>query len=133
MLIVDIVAFSVLTAVLLAITILFIKTRLKVRKLYSSIIQLTLDKKELLVELSKALDALETKPLEQSDGFIKFLENSRESAFMFIELMQSAIADFEKETKDVFAKSELSDDIAKINLAYQKLKSQTLPDDLPNN
>lgn len=91
-----------------------------------------LDRHLLMEKLSDALDALEKKPVEQTDGFLKFLEESRGSAFTFIELLQSSIVEFDNNTKEVFETSRYKD-VKEIKKAFDVLKSKTLPNDVPNN
>lgn len=94
--------------------------------------QAVVDRYVLVNKLSDALDALEQKPIEQTDGFLKFLEESRDSAFTFIESLQSAIKTFDAETKMIFETSRYKD-VKEIKKAYDVLKSKTLPNDTPNN
>ena len=95
-------------------------------------LQLLLDKNILLSKLSEALTALEEKPLVETDGFLKFITESRDYAFQFIDTMQKSIQEFEVNTKDIFTNSD-NDDVKKILVEYEVLKSKTLPNDLPNN
>lgn len=106
------------------------------RKYHTTLLQLMqagIDKQLLITKLSEALDTIHQKPVEQTDGFMKFMTDSRDFAFSFIETMQEALAEFENETKDILSKDEMSSDIAKVSKAFQKLKEKTLPDDIPNN
>jgi hypothetical protein len=113
--------------------ILLFKFNREVNRLHVELFNIALEKSILLQKLAEALDSLDQKPVEQTDGFLKFVTESRDYAFNFIEVMQSAIEEFEKDTKEVFTKSEMSNDVKKISEAYGKLKSKTLPEDVPNN
>jgi hypothetical protein len=61
------------------------------RKLSNEVIQLKLDKLALLNKLEQELSLRENKSIEQTDGFIKFLSESRDWAFTYIEDVQQAI------------------------------------------
>ena len=63
----------------------------KNRKLSSEVIQLRLDKLALLNKLEQELSLKENKSIEQTDGFIKFLSESRDWAFTYIEDAQNTI------------------------------------------
>lgn len=94
--------------------------------------QAVIDRYLLLGKLSEALDNLEKKPVEQTDGFLKFLEESRNSAFDFIESLQQAIKTFDGETKVIFETSRYKD-VKEIKKAFDTLKAATLPSETPNN
>jgi hypothetical protein len=61
------------------------------RKLSNEVIQLRLDKLALLNKLEQELSLRENKSIEQTDGFIKFLSESRDWAFTYIEDAQNTI------------------------------------------
>lgn len=122
-------------AIVLAVSIGYIVVlRSRINRLIESAAQMMIDKGNLLKKLSEALTALEQKPIEQTDGFLRYLETTRDSAFTFIEDVQVAISKFDSETKTIFAKSDLNKEDANIiKQAYDNLKAATLPDDVPNN
>lgn len=118
------------------------KLRLKVKKLATAIIQLELDKNRLLERFERLLAE---RQLEKTEGFVGFLEQSRDWAFKYIEDVQSALEEFNKEIVPVLEWNETfgsvvgdnnphSDSITKISEAYNKLK-KVLPqnDQTPNN
>ena len=93
-----------------------------------------------LTEVLKELNKYET---EKNDGFIKFLSDSRDWAFTYIEEVQAALAEFDKEVSPVLewcntygiaVQDVHSEQVKKISLAYDKLK-EVLPKDneTPNN
>lgn len=57
-------------------------------------LQDSLDKSTLIQNLSDRLVKIEQKPIEESEGFIKFLSESRDWAFKYIEDVQKALTDF---------------------------------------
>lgn len=126
------IAYTLLSVLLIGLVGYVIHLRRQVLKLYKDILELTLQKGIMLDKLSDALDALEKKPVEQTDGFLKFITESRDYAFSFIEVMQASIQEFEDDTKDILDK-ESSEDIKKIKMAYQALREKTMPNDIPNN
>lgn len=116
---------------LLALTIMVLRTKLSETR--KEVLNELVDKEILLERLSEALKLLEEKPLEQTEGFLKFITESRDYAFNFIETMQTAILEFENDTKEVFQKQRLSADLKQVKQAYENLKQKTLPKDIPNN
>lgn len=131
--IIDAIVYTILFIGCVALSAIVIKQKRKQKSLYDDIIRLTVDKQLLLEKLGDAFSALESKPLEQSDGFVQYLEATRDSAFSFIEVVQKSITQFDQDTAEIFAKQRLSEDVKKIKLAYQQLKQNTLPNDVPNN
>lgn len=107
--------------------------RNKSKNLQDEIDQVEADNAILLIKLTETLQVLETKPVEQTDGFLQYMEATRDSAFEFIETMQRSIKQFENDTKSVFEKQRLSEDLKTIKKAYAVLKENTLPQDTPNN
>ena len=63
----------------------------KNKKLQQTGINITLEKYIVAKKLEAALAENESKKLEKDDGFIKFLSQSRESAFTYIEEIQEAL------------------------------------------
>ena len=111
-----------LTATLFVVLALFIFEELRLRsknnKLVESIVSLSLDKVTLQQELADA-------PLTSSEteGFIKFLSESREWAFKYIEDVQVAI--------EALKKAMIENDEAKISEAYTDLMT-FLPEKMEN-
>lgn len=66
-------------------------TRKKYLSALSSIIQINIEKQQVLTKFAEVSQELENKKLEDSDGFVKFLSESRDYAFQYIELVQSAL------------------------------------------
>jgi len=98
----------------------------------------------LLHEYSSILQELENKKLEKSDDFVKFLSDSRESAFEYIENVQDSLSKFDKQITKIIKWNETygastgdnphSEKIKEISMAYKQLKD-LLPENkqTPNN
>jgi len=67
---------------------------LKNKRLAESNLSMALEKYVLGKKLEAILNQNESKKLEKDDGFIKFLSQSRESAFTYIEEVQEAITKY---------------------------------------
>jgi hypothetical protein len=81
----------ILSSIAISSTAISIMFYFKYRKLIGVIAQLILDKEVLADKLNESL-SLNSK--EFNDGFIKFLSESRESAFTYIESVQGAIKNY---------------------------------------
>jgi hypothetical protein len=89
--IVGLIAFAVSLSIILALSYSVIAFGVKNKNLASELVQLKLDKIALLDKLEKEINARESRNLEQTDGFVKFLSESRDWAFKYIEDVQKAI------------------------------------------
>jgi hypothetical protein len=132
---INLIAYSLLS-ISFAILIFFIlKQRIDNKKIIAIAMQLHYDKERALEELNKLT---EQKNLEQSDGFVKFISQSRDWAFEYIEEVQSALSKFDVEISSIIKWNETygtvtdggvySDKIKQISLAYNQLKD-LLPKD----
>lgn len=107
-------------------------------------IQAQVNKDIIVNEYSKVLQELENKKLEKSDDFVKFLSDSRNSAFEYIENVQENLLKFDKQITKIIKWNETygsttgdnphSNKIKEISVAYKKLKN-VLPEntETPNN
>jgi len=82
--------------------------------------QLTLDKAILITEFAKVLEKQNNQSIEETEGFLKFVSDSRDWAFTYIEDVQQAIQAYDVALS--------TDDAIVINIAYKKLIS-FLPDE----
>ena len=81
---------------------------------------LTLDKAILITEFAKVIEKQNNQSVEETEGFLKFVSESREWAFTYIEDIQQALMAYDVALS--------TDDAKIINDAYKKLIS-FLPDD----
>jgi hypothetical protein len=110
--------------------------RIKNKTLGLTLLQERIDKNIIIDKISKDLD--KAKPIEQTDGFIKFISESRDLAFSYIEEAQKGISKFVKNAgpeieyfKEFGPISEgqpLHDSMVKISAEYEELK-KLLPAD----
>lgn len=91
--IIELISFIVFLVILVAVSYAAIAFGVKSRKQVAEIVQLKIDKTALLEHLEKAINQNESKSLEQTDGFVKFLSESRDWAFKYIEDVQNTIVE----------------------------------------
>lgn len=118
--------FDLLAAVIVAIVVSVLiidgaRTRLKNKKLVVALAQSEIDKMAVKSQLDQTIKEYN---LVQSEGFIKFLSESRDAAFEYIESAQEIIKDLSSKADYLFI--EFADSETKA--AYRKLKEL-----LPNN
>ena len=107
-------------------------------------IQAEMDKHLVIQKLDELHKELSARELFETDGFIKFISQSRDWAFEYIEEVQKVLAEFDEEIApqlewaNTYGKTAgdtvHTETIAKISEAYNKLKS-VLPKntETPNN
>jgi hypothetical protein len=92
--ILDFIAFGILGFFVFVLLINNLKLRSKTKNLTAQVIQISLDKAILSEELKKVLDQKDSESIEQSEGFLKFISQSRDWAFDYIEQVQAALLEF---------------------------------------
>jgi pantothenate synthetase len=105
--ILDIIAFGVLSLVIVILLINNLAIRSKNKKLSIEIIQIALDKAVISQKLKEQLDKKNSESIEQSEGFLKFISQSRDWAFDYIEQVQAALLEFKNkiEPQILYAKT----------------------------
>lgn len=117
----EIIAGSIFIVIIAALAVANIKLMISSRKISANLIQLTLDNMVLQDSLAKLSQEYENLNLQESDGFVKFLSDSRAWAFKYIEDVQESI-------QNLNAAMESGED-AEIAIAYQKLLEHLPKDD----
>ena len=86
---------------------------------------------ELADKYQQAVYELNVKEMEQSDAFVKFLSDSRESAYDYIELVQLEFAEFDKVFAPLIEKSK---NLKQVSSDYKVLRDTILPKEntIPN-
>jgi molecular chaperone DnaK (HSP70) len=115
--IIEIIAFSIFIVIFIATLISNLRATYKNRKLRDQILQLGLDRAMLLENIDKISGR--NNPIEKTEGFLKFVSDSRDWAFKYIEDVQAAIQEFNLAIE--------SKDDKKIESALNNLKN-FLPD-----
>lgn len=111
----------IITAVFISVLVYFIIALLiKNRRLTATATQATIDRMAAMDMLYKLMDEQQNTNVEQTDGFLKFISESRDWAFTYIEDVQQALM--------VYDVALSTDDAKIINEAYKKLIS-FLPED----
>jgi hypothetical protein len=142
--ILNLVLFSTSLVSILILLYLIIKSNLNKRKILALYIQSEMHKHMLGQKIEELQKELSSKELSETDGFIKFISQSRDWAFEYIEEVQKALVEFDEvvapQLEWATTYGRLAGDtvhtntINTISEAYEKLKI-VLPKDnqTPNN
>ena len=96
--IVEFVVFAIVLLLFVALIITNISTRLQNNKLKATLKQEVVDRAIVMEEMKKLMEELDGKSSNQNEGFLKFVSESRDWAFQYIERVQISIKKFQ----DVF-------------------------------
>ena len=141
---INLIIFIILGLVFAGLTFVIIRQARIVHNLKMDIMGFQIIRDALTHELVNALNEIEKHNLENSDGFVKFLSDSRDAAFNYIENVQDVLSKFDKHMTKIIKWNETygstlgsnphSDKIKEISMAYKQLKD-LLPEntEIPNN
>lgn len=141
---IDAVIVGILVTIIIYLVYRFFKTRVLFKTLSDLYMQELADRMLLQKKVEELYQDIENAKLEQTDGFLKFVSESRDWAFQYIEEVQTALSEFDKDIAPtiewankfgmVLGQTAHTDALNKISEAYDKLK-EVLPKDnqTPNN
>jgi threonyl-tRNA synthetase len=134
---IDFIIFISIVAVIVVLMLSVLSLRLKNRKLAAELLQITLDQNILMTKLAEELKKKEDVSIEKTDGFLKFISESRDLAFQYIEAIQEALVKFKgkvgPEIEYMLTYGTATGDnlqsksFLKIEKAYRELIKETLP------
>jgi uncharacterized protein YaaR (DUF327 family) len=135
--VIDFVIFLLTILVVVTLLISVVKLRLKNRRLAAELLQITLDQNILMTKFAEELKKKEDVSIEKTDGFLKFISESRDLAFQYIEAIQEALVKFKDKVGPEIeymltygtatGDSLQSKSFLKIEKAYKELIKETLP------
>lgn len=118
----DLIAFIIYIATTVVLMSALIVVASGYSKLRKSAQQLSIDKIILFNRLDQIINEKTEKTVEQTDGFMRFMSQSREWAFEYIEGVQDALAEYDKIASTLPVNKELTIETAeKLQYAYKKL------------
>jgi hypothetical protein len=139
----DFIAFVFLVTVIVALIVSVINLKIKNRRLAAELLQSTIDHNIALTMLAEELKKNENVSVEKTDGFLKFISESRDLAFEYIEKVQDSLVKFKSEvdpeieymlTYGTATGDSLSlKAFKKIEKAYKKLMNEALPQENKKN
>jgi predicted unusual protein kinase regulating ubiquinone biosynthesis (AarF/ABC1/UbiB family) len=137
---IDLVILGVLSLLIVALLWNNLRVGLKLKKLSAKFLQEALDKSIIIENLNKELDKRNPNSVEQTEGFLKFISESRDWAFEYIEEVQEALSKFKDKVEPrlkyantygtATGQTVHLNVIEEITLAYLELK-KIMPEDDP--
>jgi hypothetical protein len=140
----DSVVVGVLVTIIIYLVYRFFKTKTLFKTLSELYMQEMADRMLLQKKVEELYQDIENVKLEQTDGFLKFVSDSRNWAFQYIEEVQAALSEFDKDIAptlewsntfgQVLGETAQTNALKRISEAYDKLK-EVLPKEnqTPNN
>lgn len=139
--ILDILALIILSVLCVFLFIAALHQRKARVDLLNKYVAVEIEKSVILDKLSEAFKEIQAKDVEESDGFLKFISESRDWAFQYIEEVQAALKAFDSAITpkleyalkygSMESNSVNKQLLLEINEEYLKLK-QMLPNDMVN-
>jgi hypothetical protein len=93
--IVELLAFAIFILFFAWLIIANVRLRLQNNKMKSQLSQEIVDREIVMQEMQKLMAEIDSKNSNHNDGFLKFVSDSREAAFKYIEEVQKAIVEFD--------------------------------------
>jgi hypothetical protein len=121
---IDAIIFSVTLSTVIILVVNNIRLAIKNVRLVDEIVQAAIDKMAMSDHMGKLFDENELLKMQGSDGFVKFLSESRDWAFSYIEEVQQAVK--------VLSAAMVSESEQEITSAYANLLKY-LPEEEKNN
>ena len=125
------IVFGVFTLVTSILIVDNIRIRVRKKRVLEELLQQTIDKTALLGYLDKLTAENDSKTIEQTEGFLKFVSDSRDWAFDYIEQVQEGLSGYiDKVDADmqymekygVLVEHPLQESLNRISEAYKELK-----------
>lgn len=135
--IIDLAMFIILSSIIAILISYVLVLRHGRRRLANDLLRITLEKAAVISQLDKALDIRDSESVEQTDGFLKFVSESRDWAFQYIEEVQAGLDEFKSKVDlDIkyilkygqLIEHPLQESINRIAEAYEELQ-KLLPTD----
>jgi len=133
----DFIIFVLIVLLVVALIVSVVKLKLKNRKLAVELLQATIDQNIVLTKLAEELKKKEDVSIEKTEGFLKFISESRDMAFDYIEKIQESLVKFRDEVGPEIdymltygtstGDSLQTKSFIKIEKAYTKLMNAALP------
>jgi hypothetical protein len=141
---VNLIIFSAFAVIISLLIVIATRQYIQKKRLAANLVQSLIDNKIVTDKLAKVFNEKEALKLEQSEGFVKFLSESRESAFEYIETTQAVLKEYNNTIEQILEWNNTygmalgdtphSEAIKQIELAHTKLRD-LLPrnNEIPNN
>lgn len=137
--ILDIIAFGILSSIIVLLLIVIVLQRKSRIQVLDKYMISEMEKSIISTKLQEMISEKDIRSIEESDGFLKFISDSREWAFNYIEEVQNALAKFDGQISadlnyaDTYGQIDMDTPsraaLARVSKAYKELK-QILPQDM---
>ena len=140
----SLVGFSTLFVLNVTLFVLYIRSRIAHKNTAVKFVEVSMMLESVKLRLSEEINKKDVKTLEQTEGFLKFVSDSRDWAFEYIEEVQSALEEFDAKVYPILEWSKTygivngdnahTEALENISLAYEQLK-KVMPENnqTPNN
>jgi hypothetical protein len=96
---IDFIVFAVFSILIIFLASYVLKLSIRKRKLVLEIVQLQIDKQILTNKIKEEMEKRNSADVENTDGFLNFISQSRDWAFDYIEQVQAALLEFKNKVE----------------------------------
>ena len=96
---IDLIVFIVFSTLIIFLSAYVLKLSMRKRRLILEIVQLQIDKQILTNKIKEEMEKRNSADIENTDGFLKFISQSRDWAFDYIEQVQAALLEFKNKVE----------------------------------
>lgn len=111
---IDLIVYLVFALAVTGLIINTIRLQVKLKRVEDALTQASIEKMVLADHMEKLISERDMKSVEETEGFLRFISESRDWAFQYIEDVQNALKEYE-------SKMEEGTDIDELLEAYKKL------------
>ena len=101
----------------------------KNKRMFKLLESVTLEKIIIMQKLQQELESKDSNTIEQTDGFLKFVSQSRDWAFQYIEDAQDKLVKFSTDLNDILTSGKNKKEISQQILEAYKPIKELLPDE----
>jgi uncharacterized membrane protein len=125
----ELIMLTIALMIISLLTIESVRSKIKLRRISVALLQSEINRDAIEKKLLEVLASKDSSSIEQTDGFLKFVSESRDAAFKYIEVVQESLKPLE-EAIGLLGSSQIKSADRKRAIEIIESAIKNLPDDL---
>jgi hypothetical protein len=125
----ELIMLTIALMIISLLTIESVRSKIKLRRISVALLQSEINRDAIEKKLLEVLASKDSSSVEQTDGFLKFVSESRDAAFKYIEVVQESLKPLE-EAIGLLGSSQIKSADRKRAIEIIETAIKNLPDDL---
>ena len=125
----ELIMLTIALMIISLLTIEIVRSKIKLRRISVALLQSEINRDAIEKKLLEVLASKDSSSIEQTDGFLKFVSESRDAAFKYIEVVQESLKPLE-EAIGLLGSSQIKSADRKRAIEIIESAIKNLPDDL---